>query len=112
MTTELLPEYTGIIYQGCLHCGGTTRLAGLESWVSWPYDSYTVVTRDGVPLTLDHHERDDNEDYLMLAHFEQLAVDDPDHDWRFSLVAGLRDATWQRHAPGTWVLIASGMGYA
>jgi hypothetical protein len=47
-----------------------------------------------------------------LQRFEDLALADPDHDWRVLLNLPLREAEYQRHGPGQWVLVKSGEGFA
>jgi len=66
------------------------------------------ITRDGDFVYSDGDEND----FPTLARFEEMAVADPDHDWRCLLVAPLRGREYQRHDTGKWVLIASDNGFA
>lgn len=47
-----------------------------------------------------------------LLYFEEIAVEDPDHDWRVVLHAPLHSAEYQRHDKEKWVLIGSNEGFA
>lgn len=51
-------------------------------------------------------------DCMTGAEAEKLAAADPDHDWQIVMDGPLRGRTYQRHAPGEWVLIAKNEGFA
>lgn len=67
-----------------------------------------VVLRDGEAV----YEEVDGEDPITVAAAEDMAARDPDHDWRIFLVAPLYEAEFQRHAPGRWLPISRGRGFA
>uniref|UniRef100_A0A6M3JIZ2 Uncharacterized protein n=1 Tax=viral metagenome TaxID=1070528 RepID=A0A6M3JIZ2_9ZZZZ len=52
------------------------------------------------------------DDYKTLSEFEEMAEQDPDHDWRVILNAPFKDSEYQRRGKEKWVLIKSGMGFA
>ena len=43
---------------------------------------------------------------------ERIAMENPEHDWRIVLNAPLWNRTYQRQAPGLWVLVEQGRGFA
>jgi hypothetical protein len=51
-------------------------------------------------------------DLMSTATAEQLASQDPDHDWRIHLVAPLSEEHYQRHGINNWVLYKHGIGFA
>lgn len=53
-----------------------------------------------------------DEKYKTCGDMEQLALADPEHDWRIHYFAPLYEQVFQRHAPGQWVLIEKGKGFA
>jgi len=66
------------------------------------------VSRDDVTVW---HEEDRDEDCPTLGQFEDMAAEDPDHDWQVVYDAPLWNGTWQRH-DGEWVCVEKGMGFA
>lgn len=46
------------------------------------------------------------------AQAEELAAADPDHDWRIMIYGPLSGRTYQRHAPGSWVMVEQNEGFA
>jgi hypothetical protein len=51
--------------------------------------------------------------YMTGAEAEAMAAKhDPDNDWRINLYGPLWGGTYQRHAPGEWVLIERNEGFA
>lgn len=86
----------------------------LEGGAFPPYDligvgfGYAGLHRDGVPVW----EEGTGEEYMIGALAEELALADPDHDWRIVLEGPLSGRTYQRHAPSEWVLISKNEGFA
>lgn len=70
-----------------------------------------VVTKDGLPVYQEHRNMEEA-DFWTTQEAENAALADPDHDWQIILEAPLRGRTYQRHAPGQWVLIDSNPGFA
>lgn len=54
----------------------------------------------------------DDEHFRYLREFEDMAKVDSDHDWRCILEAPLWMNEFQRQAPGEWVLVRTGPGFA
>jgi len=51
-------------------------------------------------------------DFPKAQEFEDMALKDPDHDWRIRFHAPLHEETYQRQGVGLWVMIHSGPGFA
>jgi hypothetical protein len=51
-------------------------------------------------------------DFPTVQTVEDLAKQDPDHDWRIYFIAPLYEAEYQRQGDGLWVLVGKGMGFA
>jgi hypothetical protein len=131
MTWEKLPPYQDQIHQGCPNCPPVRKLARLNMVIAVGF-GFATVTKDGELIfsesgmsALKHHYSEKlmrvmltcppallREGFPMLAHIEELARHDPDHDWRVSLFAPLRGREYQRHGPGQWVLVDSNLGFA
>lgn len=43
---------------------------------------------------------------------ENIAAKDPDHDWRIVLYGPMHGESYQRQAPGEWVLVETNQGFA
>jgi hypothetical protein len=54
----------------------------------------------------------DWEGYPKLRVFEDMALQDPDHDWRCVMWAPLQGQEYQRQDVGKWVLIDRNTGFA
>ena len=108
MTWEKLPPYKGPIHQGCLTCPPLGEIAQLDMLIAVGFGC-AMVTKDGEVV---FSESCDDNEYHVLAEFEEMAKADPDHDWRVLLEAPLRSREYQRHGPDKWVLIDSGRGFA
>lgn len=92
---------------GCLCCGSNKEVYPLGSIFAVGF-GYSAVTRDGEAV----YQENDDEDAPTLQAFEDMASSDPDHDWRMKRYGPLREAEYQRHGPGAWVLVSEGPGFA
>lgn len=126
---ERVDPYEGKIAQGCLTCPPVQPLARFDMVIAFGF-GYAAATKDGDLVFMERSIGHDvcselselwdamgpngyrDQGYPIVADIEELALRDPDHDWRITLDAPLRSRTYQRHAPGTWVLIESGRGFA
>lgn len=104
-----LEPWKGVIHHGCLHCGGTEKVAPLDMIVAVGFGS-ACVTKG--PEEVWSELGSDDQEFHDVAHFEALAAADPDHDWQISLQGPLRGRTYQRHGVGRWVLVDSNEGFA
>lgn len=103
-----IEPWQGKVHQGCLNCPPVTQIANLEMIVAVGF-GYAAIEKDGEPIFI---EGFNDKDFHTLVEFEEMARQDPDHDWRCILEAPLRGRTYQRHEEGKWVLIESNQGFA
>ena len=90
---------------------GCSRLeASMDMIVSVGFGC-AMVTRDGVPVFQDDQSVD-GDDIPSVQHFEDMALKDPDHDWRIHKHGPMHGEVFQRHGVGTWVLVESNQGFA
>lgn len=109
MTWTRQKPFEGKVHHGCLNCGGTEHIADLRMLVAVGF-GYAAVTKDGDEVWSESGQED--QDCYDLAHWEELAAADPDHDWQVKVHGPLRGFTYQRHDPGKWVLVDSNEGFA
>ena len=96
---------------GCLHCGYQYDIAPMDMLIAVGFGC-AVVTCDGKEI---YNELDCNEDFEKFwttQDAENVALKDPDHDYRIFLDAPLSMREYQRHDIGKWVLVKKGMGFA
>jgi len=107
-TWEKLPAIEGK-YGGCLSCGPRPSFLPLDYEIAVGF-GYAALVVDGFDVW---NEMDAEEgQYMTCAQAEELAVADPDHDWRIILEAPLSSRTYQRHGLNEWALVEQGMGFA
>lgn len=113
MAWEKVEPWKGPVHQGCLVCPPVLEVAPMDMLIAVGF-GYAGVTKDGKEI-FNEQEIDENTpmvDFPRLQQFEDMALQDPDHDWRVCLEAPLRGRTYQRHEAGKWVLIESNEGFA
>lgn len=108
--------HEGKVHQGCASCAPVQRVASMGTLVAVGFGE-AHVSRDGVVLFSEPSRAYDTNagiaaQNVTLEIFERLAAAQPNADWRLVLHAPLRSREYQRHGPGKWVLIESGMGFA
>jgi len=69
------------------------------------------VTRDGKEVYSEQQAERDGANWTC-AEAEQMAADDPDHDWRIHFFAPMYEAEYQRQGERHWPLIKKGQGFA
>jgi hypothetical protein len=70
-----------------------------------------AVTRNGIPVWQEEPNME-FADTLTCEQAEEMAVADPDADWRIHMIGPLKETYWQRQGPGMWVLYKKGQGFA
>lgn len=96
---------------GCLTCGPRPDRFPPNAIIGVGF-GYAALICDGIPVWVEPNEVESDDDYMTGAKAEAMAAADPDHDWRIILDGPLSGRTYQRHAPGEWVLIRQDMGFA
>lgn len=110
MTWTKLPPAKKI-HLGCLSCSKVERVASLEMQIAVGFGS-AYATKDEecvyeAPCPLDFPEK-----VLRVKDIEEMAAQDPDHDWRIVFYEPLHGETYQRHGSENWVCVESNMGFA
>lgn len=108
MPFELLPAIEGGFHSGCLCCGPTKSQLCRDNLIAVGF-GFAVLTRDGVTVL---QEETDSEDFHTVGEAEDLAIADPDHDWRIVLHGPLRGSTYQRQGDMCWILVEKNQGFA
>lgn len=103
---KLEPAITGS-HSGCGCCGAHPDVFPMDGVIAVGFGEASV-RRDGRVIL----EERDSDDWIYGQHAEDLALADPDHDWRIVLNGPLSGRTYQRHAPGLWHLIEKNQGFA
>jgi len=94
---------------GCLNCGFQHAVLPLnEGGIIAVGFGYAALEMNGEPVFVENDENNP----LSFDDAEQLAVDDPDNDWRIHLEAPLSERHYQRQGVGEWVLYKRGTGFA
>lgn len=96
------------VNRGCLCCPSPTIVAEMEKWIAVGF-GFAGVTKDG---DLVYMESSDLDECWTFQDAENLALKNPDHDWRVTMDGPLHGETYQRHDTGTWVVIESNRGFA
>lgn len=94
--------------KGCLCCGNVRSIYPLSAIFAVGFGA-SWIQRDGDTV---HDEHPEDETHPILADFEAMAAEDPDHDWRMCRVGPFYRAEYQRHGTGKWVLIRLSEGFA
>ena len=95
---------------GCRNCGRTQELLSMDTPIIAGFGSAIIQKDDEVVYS----EPSDIEfvDAPLLSNFEELAMKEPEADWRYHLDLPLRSAVYQRQGKEKWVLIKKGQGFA
>ena len=93
----------------CFNCPHIDTVADMGKLIAVGFGS-AMVTRDG-EMILDG-ENPPTDDFVTFQDAEDLAIADPDHDWRVVLNGPLHGETYQRHEPGKWCIIERNDGFA
>lgn len=103
-------------HNGCRHCPPKPIVMPLDAN---PHPGFGMVTlyRDGEYVKSagereDGYHSDELVDSFTVQQFEDIAAQDPDHDWQMWVNGPMSDATYQRHSASEWVCIEKGFGFA
>ena len=99
---------------GCLNCGEQTELLHMDNIIAVGF-GYAALTRGGEEVYNEIDGESDANGYgnnMTVLQAEELALKEPDSDWRIHLVAPLSERHYQRQDVGKWVLYEKGMGFA
>lgn len=112
MTWEKLPAIEQKnVRTACLCCGTPAAVFPDDGIIAVGFGC-AQLTRDGDLVWEEPQGPDDEEEFMTGAQAEELAAADPDHDWRIMIYGPLSGRTYQRHAPGSWVMVEQNEGFA
>ena len=95
----------------CLCCGVIASKFHPQSQIAVGFGA-AYLSCNGAQV-YDESQVEDGGDYMTGAQAEEMAAKhDPDNDWRIVIYGPLSGRTYQRHAPGEWVLIEQNPGFA
>jgi hypothetical protein len=104
---EKKPPYEGPVHQGCLNCPPVHTTAPMDMIIAVGFGVAAIIKDEEII----YMEGRIDDCFRTLAEFEEMAKEDPDHDWRALLDGPMRYRLYQRHGEGEWVLIESGPGF-
>lgn len=96
--------------QGCINCQQPTEILPMDERIGVGF-GYAALEKDGAPVWVENSHMEFDE-LMTIAEAEELALKEPDADWRIHLVAPLSDRHYQRQGAGQWVLYEMGKGFA
>lgn len=105
---EILPPAKDL-HQGCANCTTAARIAPMEMVIAVGFGSAFVMNGDTCVYSEDRVE---NEEYWTVQDAENLAMKQPELDWRITKYGPLHGETFQRQGPGNWVCVESNEGFA
>ena len=95
---------------GCPCCGYQHDILPEESIIGVGFGDASL-TKNG-EVIFQEVNRMNFKDIMTCKQAEELAIKDPDNDWRIHLVAQLSERHYQRQGEKHWVLYEKGMGFA
>ena len=98
------------LHIGCLNCSSAALEAPMDMIIAVGFGS-AFATKGG-ELIYDESRCDNEDDFKTVADIEELALADPDHDWRIEKNGPLHGEVFQRQGPGKWICIESNQGFA
>jgi hypothetical protein len=100
------------IHIGCLTCSTAARIAPMDMTIAVGFGA-AVVTKDGEVVYNELDYQDQGWDaFWKVQDAENLAAQDPNHDWRISKHGPMHGETFQRQGKGKWYCIESNQGFA
>lgn len=97
------------IHVGCICCSTSARVAPMDMVIAVGFGSAIVTKGNEVVYSEDRIE---DENYWTVQDAENLAIKEPDLDWRIEKHGALHGETFQRQGEDYWVCIESNRGFA
>lgn len=107
---KLKPLTKDEIHFGCTTCSTAAIVAPMEMAIAVGFGS-AYLPKDN-EIIFDENDLDEDEAAWTVQDAEDLALKDPDHDWRIVKFGPLHGETFQRQGDGNWVCVESNMGFA
>lgn len=110
MTFEKKPQIESKdLHIGCANCSSAALEAPMDMVIAVGFGDATV-TKDGEVIYDERSISGDN--YWTVQDAENLAIKEPDCDWRIEKYGPLHGETFQRQGDKKWVCIESNQGFA
>lgn len=109
MGVKILPAIEGG-QVACLCCGPTESQICMDARIAVGFGSASL-TKDGEPVWSEQPGME-YEDCMTVSQAEEIATENPDHDWRIALHGPLRGRVYQRHGEAKWMLVETDQGFA
>lgn len=109
-TFPLLPPIERRRPIGCACCGHQDTKLPMDAKIAVGFGEAWLL-RDG-RIAWEEKPNMSFEECWDVGKAEQLAAQDPDHDWRILLFGPLQESEYQRQGPESWVLVREGKGFA
>lgn len=115
MGYEKLPALDGKdIHIGCLTCSTAASVAPMDMVIAVGFGS-AIVTKNGELVYSEPYidlDATEEPEYWTVQDAENLALKEPDCDWRIEKHGPLHGETFQRQGNGLWVCVESNEGFA
>lgn len=98
------------LHVGCLNCSSARTKANMNMPIAVGL-GVAMVTKDG-DCFYDGESAYDNVVPKIVREIENIAAEDPDHDWRIVMHGPMHGETYQRQGPANWVCVESNDGFA
>jgi hypothetical protein len=99
------------LHVGCATCSTAALKAPMDMFICVGF-GFAVLSKNGVTVYDGEEALQQEQEPWTVREAEELAKNDPDHDWRIVKHGPLHGETFQRHGPGCWVCIESNQGFA
>jgi len=106
---KLDPVRAKDIHIGCHICSPVTPVLKMERPLAVGFGSCHASKGDE-SVYVEAEVQDGN--YPTAQDIEEMAMKDPDHDWRISFYTPMHEEVYQRQGDGFWVIVESGPGFA
>ena len=97
------------IHLGCLNCSMAAKIAPMAMVIAVGFGD-AFVTKDGQSVYSE--DRVEGDKFWVVQDAENLAVKEPDCDWRIVKYGPMHCETFQRQGTANWVCVDSNEGFA
>jgi len=103
----------GELHVGCLTCSTADYTLSMARILAAGFGEVQATRDDRLVYSeYEYYKSHTKADFLTAQYIEDMAVEDPEHDWRITFETPLHGETYQRHRDGKWVCIESNEGFA
>ncbi len=99
------------LHVGCLNCSTAALIAPMDMVIAVGFGC-AYVEKDGHQIYDGEYDYKNGNEPKTVSYFEDMAKEDPDHDWRIVKFGPMHGETFQRQVENNWVCIESNEGFA